>query len=61
MVDMNEDTSDIEWIYEVDLEKATLKTFNGDDEEIGFQKFGDLTIEYMQELEFADEKTRWMR
>jgi hypothetical protein len=58
MVDMDEDSSDIEWIYEIDLEKATLKTINSDDEEIGSQKFGDLTTEYMRDLELADETRR---
>jgi hypothetical protein len=55
MVDVDEDPEDIEWIYEVDLEEATLRTINSDGEEIGYRKFEDLTIEYMRGLELADE------
>jgi hypothetical protein len=58
MVDMGEDSEDIKWIYELDLEEATLRTINSDDEEIGYRKFEDLTIEYMRDLELADESRR---
>lgn len=51
MVYVDEDSENIEWIYEVDLEEATLRTINSDDEEIGYRKFEDLTIEYMQDLD----------
>jgi hypothetical protein len=58
MVDADENSEDIEWIYEVDLDEATLTTINSDDEEIGYRKFEELTIEYMQDLEVADDNWR---
>jgi hypothetical protein len=58
MVDADEDSEDIDWTYEVDLEEGTLTTINSDDEEIGHRKFEDLTIEYMRDLELADETRR---